>query len=240
MKVRGERECKDCGTRWSYYETGGVECPSCGSMRSVGVGERKQHTDAGGELDLFDARQAAADEPLRRAASVAEDACRDYVQSRGFIAGGELLELDSVYVAAQELKHVAGTVAARMTRDDEEERYVLNLLRGAEDGERPPANGVPKSIRSGRGLGSAAAVRSYRLDMREYLDDPDTSTPEDALRLVERLGDHEKRVRALDGDVEPAHTDALVEAARAVGRYVRDGTNDSRSVATDALDALNE
>lgn len=238
MKVRGERECKDCGATWSYYETGSVECPSCGSLRSVGVGERKQHTDAGGELDLSDARQAAADEPLRRAVSVAEDACRHYIQSRGFIAGGELLDLDDIYLAAQELKHAAGTVATRMNLDDEEERYVLSLLRGAEDGERPPASDVPTSVRQARGLASAAAVRSYRLDIREYLDDPDTETPDDGLRLVDRLGDHERRVRALDGDVEPAHADALVEAASAVGRYVQTGTPEARGTAMDALDTL--
>lgn len=238
MKVRGERECKDCGTTWSYFETASVECPSCGSLRSVGVGERKQHTDAGGELNLSAARQAAADEPLRRAASEAEDACRDYVQSRGFIAGGELLELDDEYVAAQELKHAAGEVTARMNLPDEEERYFLDLLRGAEAGNRPPANEVPKSIRSARGLGAAAAVRSYRLDIREYLDDPDTASPDDALQSVERLGDHEKRVRALDGDVEPEHADALLQAARAVGRYVREAGTESREAAMDALDAL--
>jgi len=238
MKVRGERECKDCGTRWSYYETGGVDCPSCGSRRSVGVGERKQHTDAGGELDLDDARQAAADEPLRRAASAAEDACREYVQSRGFISGGDLLDLDAAYVAAQELKHAAGTVAARLDLDDPEEAYVLTLLRGAEDGARPPANEVPASLQSARGLGAAAAVRAYRLDIRAYVDDPDTEEPAEAARLVERLGDHEKRVRALDGDVEPEAADGLVDAARAVGRYVRDGTASTRADALDALDAL--
>jgi DNA-directed RNA polymerase subunit RPC12/RpoP len=31
MKIRGERECTDCGTRWSYYDTASVECPQCGS-----------------------------------------------------------------------------------------------------------------------------------------------------------------------------------------------------------------
>ena len=56
MRIRGERECKDCGTRWSYYETGTPSCPDCGSLRSVGVGERTQHTAGTAALDLSPAR----------------------------------------------------------------------------------------------------------------------------------------------------------------------------------------
>lgn len=242
MKVRGERECKDCGARWSYYETGDVECPSCGSMRSVGVSERQQHTDVGGELDLSEARQAAANEPLRRAASVAEDACRSFVTARGFISGGELLELDDVYVAAQELKHAASEVATRMDVEDAVETYFLELLQGAEEGVRPETDAVPAMFRSARGLGIAAVVKAYRLDLREIIDDTDTETPDDALRFISRLGEHEKRIRALDGDIDPEYADAVLEAARAVGRYVGGGpaSADSRAQADELLSTLSE
>lgn len=240
MKVRGERECKACSTRWSYYETGSVECPSCGSMRSVGVGERKQHTDAGGDLDLSAARQASANEPTRRAATVAEDACRQYIQSRGFVSRGELLALDDVYVAAQELKHAAGIVEGRLSVDDDVERYVLSLLRGAEDGNRPPADAVPSDVQAARGLGAAAAVHAYLLDLREYVDDPDTDTPEDALACIERLREHEKRVQALDGDIEPVTAEALLDGANAIGVYLRDGSDESRESVSAALGALSE
>lgn len=228
MKVRGERECRECGTRWSYYETGSVECPSCGSLRSVGVGERKQHTDSGGDLDLAGARRAAGDEPLRQAASVAEDECRSYVASRGFVSGGVLLDLDDVYVAAQELKHAASIVTSRLSVDDDVEGYFLALVRGAEDGERPPEDEVPRGIRAARGLGAAAAVQAYLDDVRAYVDDPDTDVPDDAPRFVERLRDHEKRVQALDGDVDPATPERLLDAARALGGYLADGTDESR------------
>lgn len=245
MKVRGERECRACGTRWSYYETGSVECPSCGSLRSVGVAERKQHTDGGGDLDLSGARRAAGDEPVRSAASVAEDECRDYLTARGFVSGGDLLDLDDVYVAAQELKHAASIVASRLSVDDEIERYLLTLVRGAADGERPAADEIPREVRSARGLGAAAAVRAYLDDVRAYLDDvrayvddPDTDTPDDALRFVERLRDHEKRVQALDGDVPPETADRLVDAANAVGAYVRDGSDDAQERAVAALEEL--
>jgi len=59
MEIRGERECTDCGERWSYYETGDVACPACGSMQSVGVDEeRALHTTTAGEFDLTEARRA--------------------------------------------------------------------------------------------------------------------------------------------------------------------------------------
>lgn len=238
MKVRGERECRDCGTQWSYYETGGIECPDCGSPRSVGVGDRHQHTDTGGDLDLDDARRAAGDQPLRRAASVAEDACRDYLTGRGFIAGGDLRPLDDPFVAAMELKHAASTVTTMLDPDEAVEQYVLSLVQDADDGERPVAAAVPRSMRSARGLGVAAAVRAYRLDLRTFVDDPDTETPADALRFVDRLADHEKRVRALDGDVDPSEAEVLLAAARAVGNYVRVGTGDAAETATARLDAL--
>lgn len=238
MKVRGERECTACGTRWSYYETGSVECPACGSLRSVGVGERAHHTDTGGDLDLEDARQAAADQPVRRAATVAEDACRAYLTSRGFIHGGDVLELDAAYVAAQELKHAAGTLGTRLSVDEDVEHYFLELLGGAEDGDRPGPERVPRSMRSARGLASSASVRAYRLDLQEYVDEQASETPPEAHRFLARLGDHEKRIRALDGDVDPETADALIEAARAVGRYIREGSDELASLADERLDEL--
>lgn len=238
MKVRGERECKECGAQWSYFETGSVECPSCGSLLSVGVGDRAQHTNGSGTLDLSGTRQAAGDEPVGRAASVAEDECRDYLRSRGFISGGELLDLDEVYVAAQELKHAAATIASRLSVDEAIERYFYALIRSAEDGSRLRAEDVPRSLRSARGLGAAAAVGVYLDDLRAYVDDPDTGTPDDALRFVERLRDHEKRVRALDGNVDPETADALVDAANEVGDYLRTGSAAARDAASATLDEL--
>src|SRR6056297_1417065 len=64
MEIRGERECKDCGTRWSYYETGSVACPNCESVRSVGVDEeRKRHTAGQATLDLTEVRNMIDAEP---------------------------------------------------------------------------------------------------------------------------------------------------------------------------------
>lgn len=235
MKVRGERECRECGRAWSYFETGSVECPSCGSLRSVGTGTRKRHTDDGGELDLASVRRVAGDEPLHRAASAAEDACRSFVRSRGFVSGGELLALDDVFVAAQELKYAAAHVGARMHLDDAEERYLLALVRGAESGDRPPVDDVPTSVRSARGLAAAASAEAYRHDLREFVADADTDAPADARRFLDRLADQERRIRALDGDVDPATADALIDAARAVGRYVDEPTDATATTASRRL-----
>ena len=218
MDVRGERECKSCGARWSYYETGSVECPACGGIRSVGVGERAAQTDAGAELDLSEARSAAATR-LEDALPLAVDACRAYCRSRGFVAGGELLDLDDTYLTAQELRYAASALGDAMRVSEDEERYVLALLNGADSGERPAPADVSESLRAARGLGYAAAIRAYRADLREFCDG---QPPEPERGLLERLRDHAKRVRALDGDVPPADSERLVLAARELADALRD------------------
>jgi uncharacterized Zn finger protein (UPF0148 family) len=217
MDVRGERECKSCGTRWSYFETGSVECPSCGSIRSVGVGDRKLHTDAGGELDLTDARQAGADDVLD-ALEPAKEACREYCQSRGFVAGGDLLDLDDTYLAAQELRRVAVLLAGKLRVGEDEQRHVLALLNGADDGERPEPEDVPESLWAARGLAYAASVDAYRAAIREH---SDGSVPDPESGLLERVREHGKRVEALDGEVDPADSERLVAAVRAVADSLR-------------------
>ncbi|WP_232685964.1 DUF7117 family protein [Halobacterium zhouii] len=233
MDVRGERECKSCGARWSYFETGSVECPECGSLRSVGVGERATQTDAGGELDLTEARNEGADE-LEAALSLAVDACREYCRSRGFVAGGELLDLDDTYLAAQELRYAGSALGDAMRVSEDEERYALALLNGADAGERPPPEDVPESLRSARGLGYAAAIRAYRADVREFCDG---QPPDPERGLLERLRDHAKRVRALDGDVPAADSERLVLAARDIADALR-GDETAVERAREHLDQL--
>jgi len=217
MDVRGERECKSCGARWSYFETGSVECPSCGSLRSVGVGDRKTHTDAAGELDLTEARRAGADDVLD-ALEPAKEACREYCQSRGFVSGGDLLDLDDTYLAAQELRRVALLLAGKLRVGDDERRYVLALLNGADDGERPAPDEVPASLRAARGLAAAAAVGAYRTDLREYCGG---EVPAPERGLLERAREHGRRLEALDGEVDPADSERLVAAVRAIADSLR-------------------
>ena len=247
MEVRGERECTECGTRWSYFETGSVACPDCGSLRSVGTGDRRRHTDAPAELDLTGVLVRLDDTPLADLVEEVKAACRTYLRKRGFIRGGDLAPLDDAYLAAAELKHAAdvygriagpgGGRADATIRDDrgpegatpgvtdDEEWYVTSLLRAADTGERPAAGDVPPRMHEARGLAAAEAVLAYRQDVATYLDDhPDA----EARRTSGAVRDRAKRVEALEGDIEPAEADALVGAAVELGRYL----------VSDDLDAL--
>ncbi|WP_226010087.1 TFIIB-type zinc ribbon-containing protein [Halomicrobium salinisoli] len=235
MKVRGHRECKDCGTRWSYYDTGSVVCPDCGSMHSVGVDERTRHTDAPATFDLTPVRGRIDEDPLRRVAEDAAERAAEYVRKRGFVDAGDLRPLDETFVAAALVRHVGGEFARGLQHGDAEELYFLSLLRDADGGERPPAEEVPESLWSPHGLGLAAAVEAYQRDLRTYLDDhPD----EHARRLSGRVRDHRKRMEALDGDVPPRDAERLLHAVRDVGKYVAEGDESALVTADNWLEGL--
>ncbi|MFB6207308.1 MAG: TFIIB-type zinc ribbon-containing protein [Haloglomus sp.] len=235
MEIRGERECKRCGARWSYYDTGEVTCPECGSAFSVGVeDERKRHTDHAPDFDLADVRTAASQRPVREAADVAVDVARAYLRERGFIHGGDLLELDEEYLAAAELRHVAGDLSRTLEVGEDEEFHFLTLVRGADRGERPGTDDVAESLRPARGLAVASAVGDYRDDVRSWLDAQPDAHPE-ALAVLETLDDHVRRVEALDGDVPLATMETLVAAARGVGRALREEESDDETDGESAL-----
>jgi uncharacterized Zn finger protein (UPF0148 family) len=237
MRIRGERECKECGTRWSYYETGTPNCPNCGSLRSTGVGERTQHTASTAELDLSASRNRLGDGDgdVRAAAERAAEDCRTFTRQHGFIDAGDLAPLDETYVGALELRSVADELARAMRATDAEEAYFLALLGGVDDGERPAPTEVPASLRTARGLAAAKAVREYRSDVSTHLDDhPD----EDARGAFGTLGEHVKRIEALDGDVSPATADRLVRVARELGTYLRTDEENALVTARDRLSRL--
>ncbi|MEE6209989.1 TFIIB-type zinc ribbon-containing protein [Salarchaeum sp. III] len=238
MEIRGERECKDCGTRWSYYETGSVTCPDCGSMRSVGTDdERVYHTDVASAFDLGSARTLAANATLAEAAAEAASAANAYARERGFVSGGDLRDLDDTYLAARELGYAASELERALSVDDDEEYYFLTLLRGAADGERPGERDVPASLTDVRGLAYATSVGEYRRELRSWLDTQDDE-PDEAAALLEALGDHVKRVKALDGGVPLDASERLVAAARAVGDCVRSGDDEDAERARSLLDDL--
>jgi len=239
MEIRGDRECRDCGTRWSYYDTGAVACPSCGSLVSVGVGDRHTHTDAPVDLDLSAHRRAIEEEGILTAAEELTGDLREYLRRRGFVDAGDLRDLDDTYLSAGELRH-AVDARERLARSSGTEPteaadvYLLDLLRGADAGERPPADRVPESMRAARGSAYATAVLDYRREVREWLD---AESPE-GRRTLERVGERAKRVRALDGDVPVTESEALVRAVRGVAEYLRDGEESALTAARDRLDGL--
>jgi uncharacterized Zn finger protein (UPF0148 family) len=235
MKIRGDRECQECGTRWSYYDTGSITCPQCESLRSVGVDDRKEHTTAPVTLDLTSVREAIDEKPLRELAEEAAAACGEYVRRRGFIDAGDLQPLDDTYVAATELRYVARLLDQSIRPDSDEEFYLLSLLRGADHGERPPQEEVPESLRVARGLAYARAVEEYHSELRTYLGDQPDPVVTDVLSA---LGEHRKRVQALDGDVPVSDAEALRGAAQAVGRYLVENDENALAEARSRLDRL--
>jgi len=254
MEVRGERECTECGTRWSYFETGSIACPDCGSLRSVGTGERRRHTDAPAELDLTSVLARIDETPLVDLVDEIKAECRTYLRKRGFIRGGDLAPLDDAYLAAAELRHAAdvyrriagpgggradatmgerGPEGATPGVTDDEEWYLTTLLRAADTGERPSTDEVPPRMHEARGLAAAEAVLEYRTDVAKYLED---RTDPEASRTLGAIRDRAKRIDALDGDVAPAEADALVDAAVELGRYLIAGDAEALASARERLE----
>ncbi|SFR53960.1 hypothetical protein SAMN04487947_2086 [Halogeometricum rufum] len=235
MEIRGRRRCKSCGQEWSYYDTGEVACPACGSMQSVGVGGRARHTDSADPLDLSEHRNAAEAGSVADAAEALKTDLRTYLRARGFIDGGELRDVDDTYLAARELLHAVDVLARRRDPDEETRLYVLSLLRGADRGERPAPDEVPPAMTEARGLAYAESLAAFRRDLSTWLDDhPD---PE-ARTTLSTLGEHVKRVEALQGDVSVRQSESLVRAARELTAYVRDDDESALAAARDRLSRL--
>jgi uncharacterized Zn finger protein (UPF0148 family) len=235
MKIRGARECKACGSQWSYYETGSIECPDCGSLRSVGVDDRTEHTDSPASLDLSPVVERLEADSLSAVATDAAERCQEYTRKRGFIRAGDLEPLDATYVAAVELRYVAAELARSMRVSDEEELFFLSLLRGAEAGDRPPAAEVPDSLVAARGLATAAIVDAYRRDLTRYLDD---NPNQSARRTLGQLVDHKKRIEALDGAVPAETSEAVLQALTDLSHFVALGDEGALATAQERLTDL--
>jgi hypothetical protein len=235
MKVRGRRECQACGNRWSYYETGSVACPACGSLRSVGVDEHTLHTAGPVSLNLSAHRNALDDGAIRDVADDVVSDLREYVRRRGFVHEGDLLAVDDEFLAAHELRQALDVYGRLRDPSDDERLYVVDLLRGADDGERPPVDRVPASMNEARGLGYANALDEYRGEVLTWLDEHPDPT---ARRVLGTLGERIKRVQALQGDVQPEEVETLVRVAREVHAYLTDGDESALTRAEDRLARL--
>ncbi len=219
MKLRGKRECNSCGARWSYYETGEITCPECGSIRSVGLDDPTTHTAGTRELDLTGVRAAVDDVPLQTLADRAAEESRRYLREVGFVHAGELEPLDDTVLAASELRRVGATLGRVMQVSDEESLYFFELLQGADQNERPPPDAVPETLFPERGLAVAATVDSYTTDIRRVFEERERAVD----RALSSVTAHRKRIEALDGDVPPAEAERLVRALRDLSEYLRTG-----------------
>ena len=206
MKVRGERECQSCGTRWSYYETGSVACPNCDDLRSVGVDDRTVHTDAAVTLDLSGHRDRVGDARETLPDSGVDDLqsdLREYCRKRGFVDGGRLAPLDETYLAARELLEAVDCFERLRDPTDADREYVLALLAGAETGDRPATEDVPEPLREARGMATVRVVGAYRTDALDLLGELEhaadrADTPGEA--------DHEEEGATDDPDGAPTVT----------------------------------
>ncbi|WP_435182577.1 DUF7117 family protein [Halobellus sp. EA9] len=236
MRIRGRRRCTDCGREWSYFETGRVACPDCGSLRSVGTGDRERHTDSPAELDLSEHRNALDSATgIGDVADGLKSTLRDYVRKRGFVRGVDLRTVDDTVLAAAELLHAVDVYERTRDPTDEMRLYVLSLLRGADGGDRPAPEEVPSEMTDARGLAYAEVLDGFCSDLGVWLEDhPDPS----ARTVRETLETHIARVDALYGDVPAAESESLVRAARELATYLRDDDEVALATARDRLSRL--
>ena len=232
MDIRGERKCTSCGARWSYYETGEIACPDCGSLRSVGVDERRTHTAGTETLDLTAIRADSETEPVRELAKRASEQCRSYIKTVGFIHAGELTELSEQYLGACELRRVGSTLSHLLQVSDDEQLYFLELLRGVDSGDRPTPEEVPETFHPERGLAAAAAVEAYLTDCRRVLDEREESVD----RILSWITARKKRIEALDGDVHPRESERLVRTVQDLGLYLGEEDETALARALDRID----
>ncbi len=234
MKLRGRRQCQDCEERWSYFETGEITCPACGSVRSSSVDGPTEHTAGTVTLDLTPVRTAIDTKPMQEIAEEAADQTRPYLREAGFIQQGELQELDETFLAASELRRVGRTFGRLLQPTEDETQYLLTLLRGADSGDRPAPDVVPETFHPERGLAITASVDAYRSDLRRVIEDDDPALD----RTLSQLDTHLKRVNALDGNVGPAKGERLVTAVRDISEYVRHGDEPALTRAAERLDSM--
>jgi len=229
MKIRGERECTACGARWSYYDTGEVACPECGSLKSVGVDERTEHTAGTAELDLTDVMAAVDEEDVRTLADRATEQTRAYLRSVGFVHAGELQPLTDRYLAATELRRVGTTLGRVMQIDEREELYFYELLRGAAEDDRPEPGEVPEAFWPERALAITASTEQYVRDLRQVYEEREPAVDS----VLSAVTGRRKRIEALDGAVEPDEPERLVRALRELTAYVTAGDEEALARAQD-------
>jgi len=105
-----------------------------------------------------------------------------------------------------------------MQVEDDEELYFYDLLRGADQDDRPDPGNVPETLYPERGLAVAASAEAYVRDVRRVYEDREPAVDS----VLEGVTARRKRIEALDGDVDPAEAESLVLTLRDLSAYLRE------------------
>lgn len=203
MEIRGERECLECGSTWSYFEIGSVECPECGSIRSRSISTPERDTSTVIGIDTDELVEELGTN-FKDGLSDALESCRSYVTRQGFVEGGDLQPPEVRYVMACEVVEIceAFTTPDRQDISKEEKKYVVDLVRGLRNGNPPDER--PESLDDYHNLAVARTVERYAKDVTRYARSNGLSVPsgvEDARSAAKRtkatLGREEDAVKGL-------------------------------------------
>jgi hypothetical protein len=252
MEIRGQRQCSECGQEWSYFDTGQVACPACGSLKSVGRGQRETHTDSAVELDLSNHQQALDSET--DITTITDDlttTLRDYIRQRGFLNGGTLQAPDETLLSAAELLHAVDVLDRRRRPTDETRLYVTKLLAGTDDGYRPTPDSVPTSMTAARGLAYTEILSRFHQDFGKWLSEESsimsvstegtTATRDSELsvsQLRERFRTYLTRSEALQGDIPVETSEIFLTVARKLHEGAVNDDIDALEIARTELDSV--
>ena len=191
MEIRGERECLECGSTWSYFESREVCCPECGSIKSQSMSSPRMDNTT--DIDLVDSEVLGGlSDDLDSALSTLEERCREYTGKTGFVERGDLKPPSPRYVMACEVKQIAAIYDAnQLTGDDR--RYFVDLVHGLRDGEPPEKpSGELEYIHN---TAIAETVRDYATEVERYARKRSVDVPGE----MERARSLAKRTLATEG-----------------------------------------
>ncbi|MFB6253304.1 MAG: hypothetical protein ABEI06_01680 [Halobacteriaceae archaeon] len=221
MEIKGYRECRECGHQWSYYETGNVQCPECGSIKSTGLDERTLHTNNPVEIDITSIQSLVSNDEFRQAGQRAAKEARNYTIKRGFIHKGDLIRCDERIFSCHELRNLGNYINRTASITEETEYYFIETIQAVKNSGRPDQQAIPKNLRSIRGLAYARAAKDYLNDVTTWIEYADHELPSGG--VLERTKENIKRVEALDGDISIGDSERIYEIVANLYSYCTTG-----------------
>ncbi|MFB6186034.1 MAG: hypothetical protein ABEI86_04100 [Halobacteriaceae archaeon] len=221
MEIKGYRECRECGHQWSYYETGNIQCPECGSIKSTGIDERRLHTNTPVEIDITSIQSLVSNDEFRQAGQLAAEEARNYTIRRGFIQEGELIQCDDRIFSCHELRNLGNYINRTTSITDETEYYFIETIQAVKNKGRPDQQAIPMKLRSIRGLAYARTAKDYLNAVMTWVEYTDQQPP--SRGVFERTKENIKRVEALDGDISVRDSERIYEIVTNLYSYCTTG-----------------